>query len=75
MSTSPLPNRFSGPRHTTAGSKAKKAAEFESIARLVEGLIPNFKDEVERRFYREVVESYRSAAHDILRKAWSDNRG
>jgi Flp pilus assembly pilin Flp len=26
-------------------------------------------------FYREVVQSYREAARDILRKAWSDDGG
>jgi hypothetical protein len=66
MSTSPLPIRFPAPRHTSPES-AKKAADFES--RLVEDLIPNFKKEEERQFYREVVQSYRAVAREILRKA------
>ena len=74
MSTSPLPIRFPAPRHTTPES-VKKAADFESLARLVEDLIPNFKKEEERQFYREVVQSYRAVARDILRKAWSDDKG
>jgi Flp pilus assembly pilin Flp len=36
---------------------------------------PNFKKEEERQFYREVVQSYRDTARDILRKAWSDDKG
>jgi Flp pilus assembly pilin Flp len=75
MSTSPLPIRPVTPRHPTAEPSAKKAEELESMARLVEGLIPNFKKKDERRFYREVVQSYRAAARDILRKAWSDDQG
>ena len=74
MSTSPLPIRFPVPRHTTPES-AKKAADFESLARLVEDLIPNFKKEEERQFYREVVQSYRALARDILREVWSDTKG
>jgi Flp pilus assembly pilin Flp len=74
MSTSPLPIRFPAPRYTTPES-TKKAADFESLARLVEDLIPNFKKEEERQFYREVVQSYRAVARDILRKAWSDDKG
>ena len=47
----------------------REAAELESIARLVEFLIPNFKNVKERQFYREVVQSYRSAARDIRHQA------
>jgi hypothetical protein len=67
MLTSPLPIRFPAPRHKTAKPDASKAAELESIAQLVEDLIPNFKKEEERQFYREVVQSYRAAAQDIRR--------
>ncbi len=75
MTTSQSPIRFSVPRHTTAEISAKKAKDYESVAQLVEDLIPNFKKLEEKQFYREVVQSYRTAARDILRKAWSDNKG
>jgi hypothetical protein len=68
MSTSPRPVRFSS-RHTTAEVGARQAEDFESLAQLVEHLIPNFKKKEERQFYSEVVKSYRAAARDILRKA------
>jgi len=68
MTTSPSPIRFPAPRHATAEPNAKKAADFESIAQLVEDLMHNFKNEEERQFYREVVQSYRAAARDILLK-------
>ena len=68
MTTSPSPIRFPAPRHTTAEHNAKKAADFESIAQLVEDLLPNFKKEEERQYYREVRESYRTAARQILQK-------
>jgi hypothetical protein len=68
MTTSPSPIRFPGPRRATAEHIAKKAADFESIAQLVEDMIPNFKKDEEGQFYREVIESYRAAARDILRK-------
>ena len=41
----------------------------------MEKLIPKFRDEHNREFYREVVESYRAVAREILRKAWSDDKG
>jgi hypothetical protein len=69
MTPSQSPIRFPAPRHTTAETNARKAEDFESMARLVEDLIPNFKKEEERQFYRKVVQSYRAASRDILRKA------
>jgi len=75
MSTSPSHIRFSAPRHGTAEDSAQKAADFELIAQLVEDMIPNFKKDEERQFYREVIGSYRAAARDILRRAWSDDKG
>jgi Flp pilus assembly pilin Flp len=75
MTPSQSPIRFRALRHTTAETSAKKAEDFESMAQLVEDLIPNFKKEEERQFYRGVVQSYRTAARDVLRKAWSDDQG
>jgi len=75
MTTSPSPNRFPVPRHTSAEISAQKAEAFQSLAQLVEDLIPNFNKLEEKLFYREVVQSYREAARDILRKAWSDDGG
>jgi len=75
MTTSPSPIRFSAPRHTTAEISAKKAKDYEAAAQLVEDLIPNFKKQEEKQFYREVVQSYRAAARNILRKALSDDTG
>jgi Flp pilus assembly pilin Flp len=45
------------------------------MAQLVEDLIPRFKNEDERQFYREVVLSYRKAAKRMLRRTWSDDKG
>ena len=75
MSTSLLPFRSPVSRHTTAEISARKAEYFESLARLVEDSIPNFKKEEEKQFYSEVVQSYRKAARDVLRKVWSDDHG
>jgi Flp pilus assembly pilin Flp len=74
MTPSPSPLRFPT-LHNPAKHNTHKAAEFEAMAQLVEQLMPNFKNEDERQFYREVVETYRTAARDILRRAWSDDRG
>jgi len=52
----------------TAEHSAKRAADFESIAQLLEDMIPNFKKDEDRQFYHEVMESYRAAARDIVRK-------
>jgi Flp pilus assembly pilin Flp len=75
--TSSSPSRFPLHRSTTseAGVRKAKAEEFQSLAQLVEDLIPNFKEEEERQFYREVVQSYRAAAKRIWRQAWSDDKG
>ena len=75
MPTSPGSFRFLAPRHKTSAINPRKAADFESLARLVEELIPTFKKEQEREFYRDVAKSYRAAARDILRKAWSNDQG
>jgi Flp pilus assembly pilin Flp len=76
MTTSPSPRRFlSPPTYKAAKKNASKAAEFESLSRLVEEFIPRFKNEHERRFYREVADAYRTAARDLFRKAWSDIKG
>jgi hypothetical protein len=50
------------------GSKpgARKATELEAMASLLDTLVPKFKSESDRQFYREVAESYRAAAHEIL---------
>jgi Flp pilus assembly pilin Flp len=74
MTTSPSPIRFSAPRHTTAEISAKKAKDYESVAQLVEDLIPHFRKLEERQFYREVVQSYRAAARNVLRRAWLDDK-
>ena len=65
MLTSPL--RAWSSSALDQADKTKKAMDLESIAQLVEDLMPNFKHEEERRFYRELAKSYRAAAHDILR--------
>ena len=74
MTTSPSPIRFSALRRTTAEISARKAEDFESVAQLVEDLIPHFTKAEERQFYREVVQSYRAVARDVLRKVWSDDK-
>ena len=45
------------------------------MAQLVEHQIPRFKNEHVRQFYREVVQTYRATARDILRRGWSDDQG
>ena len=75
MSTNPRLLQFPTSRRATAEISERQAEDFESMAELVEDSIPNFKKEEERQFYREVVQRYRQAARDILRKAWSDEHG
>jgi hypothetical protein len=69
MITSPSPLRF--PAESTPNAvkqNASKAADFESVAQLLEDFIPRFKNEHERQFYREAVDAYRTAARDFLRQ-------
>ena len=76
MNTGPSPVRFPATStHSVVKQNAIKAADFESMAQLVEDFLPRFKDEHDRRFYREVVDTYRKAARNILGKAWSDDKG
>jgi Flp pilus assembly pilin Flp len=76
MTTSPSPRRFlSPPTYNAVKKNASKAAEFESLAQLVEDFIPRFRNQHERQFYREVADAYRKAARDFLRQAWSDDKG
>ena len=70
MITSPSPLGFpTGSSYTALKQSTIKAADFESMAQLVEDFIPRFKNEQERQFYREVVDVYRAAARDFLRQA------
>lgn len=69
----PLPIRLPSPRHTTRKNRDKKVADLESIARLVEDLIPTFKKREEQQFYREVVQSCRTAARNIRQNSFSDD--
>ena len=75
MITSPSPLSPTPSRNTPAANSRKRVADLESQARLVEEFIPRFKDEHDRQFYREVVQSYRAVARDLLRRAWSDDKG
>jgi Flp pilus assembly pilin Flp len=76
MTPSPSPFRFPArATHNPAKQSTDRAADLESMAQLVEHLIPKFKNQSERRFYRKVVRTYRTAARDILRRTWSDDRG
>jgi hypothetical protein len=69
MITSLSPRGATPSRNILTTNNRKRAVDLESQARLVEGLIPKFKDERDRQFYREVVQSYRAVVRDILRKA------
>jgi hypothetical protein len=75
MITSPSPLGPTPSGNDPAANSRKRVADLESQARLVEDLIPRFKDEHDRQFYREVVQSYRAVARDLLRRAWSDDKG
>ena len=76
MITSPSPLRFPAEStHNAVKQNASKAADFETVAQLLEDFIPRFKNEHERQFYREAVNAYRTAARDFLRQAWSDDKG
>ena len=76
MNTSPSPVRFpAGSTHSVVRQNASKAADCESMAQLLEDFIPRFKNEHDRQFYRDVAQSYRAVAQEILRKAWSDDKG
>ncbi len=76
MITSPSPLRF--PAESTQNAlkqNTSKAADFESVAQLLEDFIPRFKNEHEKQFYRDAVDAYRTAARRFLRQAWSDDKG
>jgi Flp pilus assembly pilin Flp len=73
--TGSSPNRLPLHRSTISEAGVREAEKFQSIAQLVQDLIPNFKEEEERQFYRGVVQSYRAAAKRIWRQAWSDDKG
>ena len=73
MNTSPSPHCSS--RNDFASHNRKRVTDLELQARLVKESIPKFKDEHHRKFYREVVQSYRAVACDILRRTWLDDKG
>jgi hypothetical protein len=47
-------------------NRAKTVTDLESMAQLLEKMLPNFKRKEERQFYRQIVETYRLEARDIL---------
>jgi hypothetical protein len=55
------------PRHTRANQGVDNTARLEVLAQLLEDAIPSLKSKDERRFYREVVRSYRAAAQREVR--------
>jgi len=69
------PSLLGSSRNDLASQNRKRISDLELQARLVEELIPKFKDEHYREFYREVVQSYRAVARDILRRTWLDDKG
>ncbi len=73
MSTNPSP--LGSSRNDLATHNRKRVSNLELQARLVEELIPKFKDDHHREFYREGVQSYRAIARDILRRTWLDDKG
>ena len=68
--SSPSAFRWTASQVTIKERHAKKARELESIAQLVEDMIPKFKKQEERQFYLGIAQSYRTAARDILQKSW-----
>ena len=68
MTSSPLRRLRTG-HECAPGIPNMKAAQFESLAKLVEDLIPTFKSAQERQFYKDVVRTYRAAARDAIRDA------
>jgi Flp pilus assembly pilin Flp len=76
MNTSPSPVRVPKPfLNIPTDHKKERVGDLELQAQLIEKLIPKFRDKHNREFYREVVESYRTVAREILRNAWSDDKG
>jgi Flp pilus assembly pilin Flp len=76
MTPSPSPIRVPArSSHDPIKERTHKAADLESMAQLVEHQIPKFRYAHDRQFYREVVQTYRTAARDLLRRAWSEDRG
>ena len=73
MRTSPSP--LGSSRNGRAAQNRRRVSDLELQARLVEELIPKFKDEHDRKFYREVVQSYGAVVRDILRRTWLDDKG
>jgi Flp pilus assembly pilin Flp len=73
MRTSPSP--LGSSRNSLAAQNKGRISNLELQARLVEEVIPKFKDERDRQFYREVIQSYRAVARDTLRRIWLDDKG
>jgi len=73
MSTNPSP--LGSSRNDLATHNRKRVSNLELQARLVEELIPKSKDDHHMEFCREVVQSYRAIARDILRRTWLDDKG
>jgi hypothetical protein len=56
------------------GSRAKTVMDLESMAQLLEEMLPNFKRKEERQFFGQIVKTYRLEARDILLESLSINQ-
>jgi len=67
---SPLPVRLAGCSFEyVPGQNANQAAGLESMARILEDLIPKAKNEFDKQFCRHMAEQYKASAREILRRA------
>ena len=76
MFTSRSPVGVPNPSTSILAERRKtRVANLELQAHLVKTRVPTIRLEHDRQFYREVVQSYRAVAREILRKTWSDDKG
>jgi Flp pilus assembly pilin Flp len=75
MSNRPSPIRLPAQIHNSADVDETAFKELERGAMLPEELLPKTKADREKKLCRDVVQTYRTATSDLLRRVWSQTDG
>ena len=75
MITSPSPLGPTPSGNDPAANSRKKSPTLNHRHGLWKISFPDSCFKHNRQFYREVVQRYRAVARDLLRRAWSDDKG
>ena len=75
MNSSPSPIHLLAQIYNTGNLEETTFRQLEEAAQLLEDLLPKTKSDEEKNLCRDVIQTYRKAAHRLLRRTWSADDG